>query len=239
MYPYIHIILPSYSVMAFIGAFFSLVFLYLRLGKFQVEFTVFLKLFVLCSIGGFAGSKLLFATTQLPWLAKNFSLQNLLLLVPQSGYVFYGGLFGVLFTIFCFTKKNPTLRKQLFALIAPAIPLFHSFGRVGCLLAGCCYGRVLRIPLVLWGTVEFQRIPVQIIEASYELLLFLAFLALEKAKPQCDLLKTYLIAYAAFRFGIEFFRGDEARGIFFGLSTAQWISIAIITYYVLLEHPQT
>ena len=44
----------------------------------------------------------------------------------------------------------------------------------------------------------------------------------------------YLIIYPVMRFFLEFFRGDKERGIYFGLSTAQWISIAIFSSVILI-----
>ena len=99
MYPYIHIILPTYLVMALIGGFFALTFMYLRIEKFQMDFSTFLKMFIACLAGGYAGAKLLYSFTQIPWLFENFSLKNLIMLIPRSGLVFYGGLFGVIFTL--------------------------------------------------------------------------------------------------------------------------------------------
>lgn len=231
MYPYIYITLPSYGVMAFIGAFAVLAVVYLRLEKFEVPFEIFLTRFFLCGIGGFVGSKLLFAITQIPQLISEFSLKNLLLLIPQSGFVFYGGLFGVIYTIMLGTRMDHDLRNRIFRMIAPSIPLFHGFGRIGCMLAGCCYGRELRETILLFGLFELERVPVQIIESVYEFLLFAVLLILERHK-EVDGMKIYLISYSVFRFLIEFFRGDTVRGIFFGLSTAQWISIFIIVYYL-------
>ena len=110
MYPYIHIILPSYTVMALLGGFVALCYIFFRLEKFSVEFSTFLKLFFFCVLGGIVGSKLLFALTQLNWLFHNFSVENMVLLIPQSGFVFYGGLFGVIFTLLFFTRKDRDLR---------------------------------------------------------------------------------------------------------------------------------
>ena len=72
MYPYIHITLPSYTVMAFLGGFVSLLFLYLGIDKYKLDFSVFLKLFLASALGGFAGSKLLFAVTQIPWILRRY-----------------------------------------------------------------------------------------------------------------------------------------------------------------------
>lgn len=231
MYPYMYITLPSYGVMAFIGAFAVLTVVYLRLEKFEVSFEVFLTRFLACGMGGYVGSKLLFAITQIPQLISDFSLKKLLLLIPQSGFVFYGGLFGVIYTIRLCTRADHGLRNRIYRMIAPAIPLFHGFGRIGCMLAGCCYGRKLREPIFLFGLWELDRIPVQLMEAIYEFFLCAILLVSEKHK-EVDGMKIYLISYSVFRFFIEFFRGDAVRGIFFGVSTAQWISIFIVVYYL-------
>ncbi|MCM1266828.1 MAG: prolipoprotein diacylglyceryl transferase [Bacteroidales bacterium] len=233
MYPYIYITLPSYGVMAFVGCFAVLIVTYLRLEKYQVPFATFLKLFLLSGIGGYLGSKLLYAVTQIPHLLADFSLKNLFLLVLESGFVFYGGLFGVLFTIHVCTRRDHDMRKRIWSMIAPAVPLFHGFGRIGCMMAGCCYGKALSEPVLLFGIFVFERIPVQMIEAMYEFLLCVVIFAAEKHKGFRGL-RFYLIAYSLFRFVIEFFRGDAVRGIFFGVSTAQWISLFILGYYLVI-----
>ena len=230
MFPYITIVLPSYTVMALIGGFVALCFIYFRLDKFQIEFTTFLKIFVLCVVGVVVGSKLLFAITQIPWLISNFSFMNLLLLIPQSGFVFYGGLFGAIFAILFITRKDKLFRKNVFQLIVPAMPLFHAFGRIGCFLSGCCYGKELASNVVV-GPIVFHSIPVQLIEALLEFVLFFVIWHLDKKKPEVDLLKIYLVSYAMIRFGDEFLRGDAVRGIFLGVSTAQWISLGILLFY--------
>lgn len=70
MCPYIQITLPSYGVLAFIGAFAALLFLYFRLDRFDIAFTQFLKLVALCAVGCVLGSKLMYALTQCLCLVK-------------------------------------------------------------------------------------------------------------------------------------------------------------------------
>ena len=230
MYPYVQIVLPAYTVMAFCGGICALIYVFARLERFKVEFTQFLIIFVLCVVGGVIGSKVVFAATQIGWLLENFSIQNLLLLIPQSGYVFYGGLFGVILTLHICTHKDKELNKRIFRMVAPAMPLFHAFGRIGCFLTGCCYGKELTTPVQIMG-VELTRIPVQLIESAAEFVLFVVLVIWDKKKDDSDLLRVYLISYALIRFADEFLRGDVVRGIYFGISTAQWISMAILGYY--------
>ena len=232
MYPYIYIVLPSYLLMALIGGFVALGWMFIRLEKYQIEFSCFLKWVLFSAVGGFIGSKLLFAVTRIPWLVNNFSVKNLLLLIPQSGLVFYGGLFGVIFTLMWITRNNPDLRERVFRLAAPAMPLFHTFGRIGCFLTDCCYGKELETPISI-GAIEITRIPVQLIEALVELVLFIILVIVDKTSKNVNLLKIYLMTYAVIRFFDEFLRGDTVRGIYFGMSTAQWISILIILVYVI------
>ncbi|MBR1862631.1 MAG: prolipoprotein diacylglyceryl transferase [Ruminococcus sp.] len=229
MYPYLHIILPSYGVLAFIGFFLALMLLYFRKDKYQVDFTTFLKIFVSGAIGLIIGSKVLFAITQIPWLIENFTLLNALLLIPQSGYVFYGGLIGTILGVWLYVIKTKCCKTDAaFNMIAPAIPLFHCFGRIGCFLAGCCYGKSFHTPVSFLGIITFNRVPTQLIESLYELVLFVLCLVVEKVLPKVRLIMLYLPLYAVFRFIIEFFRGDTVRGFLLGLSTSQWVSLMII-----------
>ena len=134
MMPYIHIILPTYMVMAFVGAVIVLFYVFMRIDKYEIRFSDFIYMFVFCIVGGFIGSKLLFIFTQLPKLVYNFSLDNMIRTIVESGIVFYGGLFGVIISLRLYTRKDCELRKRVFALVTPAIPLFHAFGRIGCFL---------------------------------------------------------------------------------------------------------
>ena len=231
MMPYIYIVLPSYTVMALVGGFFALGFIFFRLGKYGIVFSDYLKLFIICLICGYLGSKILYALTQIPWLISNFSFMNLIMLIPNSGFVFYGGLFGVIAGILLFTRSEPEKRVRFFRMCVPAFPLFHAFGRIGCFLSGCCYGRELHSHVFV-GPLELDRIPVQLIESLAEFIIFAILIIIDKKKENADLLRIYLLTYATVRFFDEFLRGDRIRGIFLGISTSQWISLAIIVFYV-------
>lgn len=230
MYPYIHLIIPSYGIMTLIGMIVAIFYLYFNCEKEGILFTELLRTILYGGIGLFIGSKLLFVITQIPWLIQNFSIENLLLLIVQSGYVFYGGLFGTILALHIMCKGQNEFKKKLFRLFVPAVPLFHVFGRIGCFLAGCCYGKYLENTFVIFN-IEIDRIPIQLIEASVEFLIFV-IICIVKEKTSRELLSVYLCLYAVARFFIEFFRGDEIRGLFMGLSISQYISISIILFYV-------
>lgn len=234
MFPYLHITLPTYAVFTFIGGFAVLLLAYSRIGKFQLAFPDFLKCFLVCAIGILIGSRLLFVLITIPEL-KDVTLARILTLLCSGGFVFYGGLFGALAGIkTCQMRWKRDSFNQLYELAAPCFPLFHIFGRIGCFCAGCCYGLPLQNPIILTNGLQVNRIPVQLLEAGFNLVLVIGLLLIERiSKRHQKILPIYLLSYAAFRFTIEFWRGDSVRGIWAGLSTSQWISLFIWGYFLI------
>ena len=234
MFPYIYITLPSYTVMAFLGGFASLLFLYFRIPRYGIVFNDFLRLFLVAVVGCLVGAKVLFFLTMLPYAPHGISPLELLILLIASGYVFYGGLFGALAAIkltFRRVISGNYSWEILRNFIAPALPLFHGFGRIGCFMAGCCYGIPLESPWSI-GHITLERMPTQLIESAYEFILFVVLVYIGYRWKQVNLLKVYLISYAIFRFFIEFVRADPDRGGWSLFSTSQWISIFILLYYI-------
>lgn len=233
MCPVIKVVIPTYSLLAFVGFSVVVLMLFAKIDSYNISFKHYLQLILYAAAGCFLGSKLLFAITQIPGLIQNFSAQNLLLLLPNSGFVFYGGLFGTLLAVHLFIKRKKVYDAHtVYNMVTPAFPLFHSFGRIGCFMAGCCYGKWLQHPVKVFGMLELKRYPVQIFEAGYEFILFLILNRIQKKNPDTNLLQIYLMCYAVFRFCIEFLRGDAIRGIVFGLSVSQWISLMILVFYI-------
>ena len=112
---------------------------------------------------------------------------------------------------------------------AVALPLFHSFGRVGCFFSGCCYGVESQLGFMLGGE---RRFPVQLLSAgSLFALSVILFVLFKKKVLQGKLLFAYLTVYAVGRFFIEFLRGDEIRGKIWIFSTSQFISIIILSAF--------
>jgi phosphatidylglycerol:prolipoprotein diacylglycerol transferase len=106
----------------------------------------------------------------------------------------------------------------------PAVTLGHAIGRVGCLLAGCCYGKETN----MWWGIQLHgshRHPTQILES---LGLFLIALILIKTRPSLKSFALYFIGYGVLRFGIEILRGDTIRGTWGILTPSQWISFGLI-----------
>lgn len=175
----------------------------------------------------------------------NNGSNNILLILFSGNYglVYYGGLFGVILSTYIFVKRK-ILSMEIYNELAIIIPLFHSISRVGCYFAGCCYGmqnkNLYQLPYFINGVFSGEyRIPTQLYESLFEGLLFLLISLLYFMKEKnisnklksLSLLAVYLLLYAIFRFFIEFLRGDKIRGVYFGLSFSQHMSI--ITLFII------
>jgi len=230
-----------YAIMALFGVFASGIYvtqICKKNGKDDSEGIIFL---LIISAGMFLGSHILYAIvnyrilfTVINNIQKINSFQAFLetAVLIAGGSVFYGGLLGGLLTAKIIVLKKPRY-EYLFDIATPAIPLFHFFGRIGCFLGGCCYGIESKFGVTFRRSLVekangVNRFPVQLLEALVCLLLFFILDYLRKKKFfKGHLIYLYLLIYSVVRFFMEFIRGDEYRGLFFGLSTSQIISIAI------------
>jgi phosphatidylglycerol---prolipoprotein diacylglyceryl transferase len=162
-----------------------------------------------------------------------------LLSLARSGGVFYGGLIGATLVAFWYIKRNNLPLWTTCDMFAPGIALGHVIGRLGCLMAGCCYGLPTNVPWAITFTDPFAAAnvgtplnqplhPTQIYEAGAELLILVFLLATERKGRRFPgrTFWGYMFLYAVSRFIIEFYRGDE-RGLVMGLSTSQFISVLL------------
>lgn len=181
-------------------------------------------------VGGIIGAKLLFYIVEIKSIIANPKL----LLDVLHGFVVYGGIVGGIISgyLYCRIKKIEFL--QYFDLIMPSIALAQAFGRIGCLLAGCCYGRETDSAFhIVFHDSDFapngvQLVPTQVMSSLFNFANFfvLVFLA-KKLKAKGQVAALYLFFYSIGRFFIEFFRNDP-RGSVNVLSTSQFISLFIL-----------
>jgi phosphatidylglycerol:prolipoprotein diacylglycerol transferase len=153
-----------------------------------------------------------------------------------GGFVFYGGLIFGLAYLFVYSLVLKQFEFKKMAYFIPGLTIGHAVGRIGCFLAGCCFGTETTSFLSV-RMHEAHRHPVQLYESAT--LFLLGYFILRKLKQGVKpgiAVSYYLMFYSALRFSLEFIRGDKIRGIYSGLSTSQWVSIALavmtLTYLV-------
>ena len=136
-------------------------------------------------------------------------------------------------------------------LVAPiCICIAHAFGRMGCLMAGCCHGKYLSKNPVVGGLLmdppdgaKGYYVPTQLYEALFLFVLF-AVLTVLYFKRCNIIMHIYLYAYGVWRFAIEFLRRDSRGGFVLGLSPSQWqsfifigIATALLIVYIVKKIP--
>ena len=132
-------------------------------------------------------------------------------------------------------KKILNIKEKRFGnQIAPAIALGMAIGRIGCFLTGCCFGIETSLPFGVNFGDGIMRIPTQLIEMVFCLILFGYLFYKQKSKKELQpgiLFYDLVLYYFIFRFFIEFIRGTEKNILCF--SIYQVISIIGVLYIVL------
>lgn len=228
----------SYAIVALIGAFIAVPFSVHYYKKRCKATANLILMFLVAAVGVFAGMHILYAITNIhnfPLLLKATDFVNFFEILGAliGGSVFYGGLLGGMLAGWIYIRKAKMDVALTCDCAAPAVALFHGFGRIGCFLGGCCYGVESKHGITFTNAIEptangVPRVPVQLYEAAFEFALFLIlWYFLAKGRFGGKLLNIYLFIYPVGRFILEFWRGDEYRGFLFGLSTSQLISIVL------------
>ena len=191
--------------------------------------------------GSIIGARVVYVTT---YWKQEFAGQPIseIFMVQHGGLVYYGGLIGASVASLGYLKWKKQPLWKIADILAPSIALGSVFGRIGCLLNGCCYGRACELP---WAITfanpqahEFSGTPLgvpvhptEIYDALLNLLLYagLAWMFRRRKLFAGQIFALYLIGYATCRSTVEFFRGDYPpdhihAGIF---TSAQLLSVPI------------
>lgn len=183
--------------------------------------------------GGYAASKLLFWITILPQILADPSIIKEYL---SNGFVVFGGLIGGVLTAYWYCRRKKTDFWKTFDLAVPAVALAQGIGRIGCFLAGCCYGQETQSALGVQFHVSsyapsgVKLFPIQLVSAGLDFLNFACLFWLwRKARLQSGMVGAiYVITYSIGRFFLEYFRGDLGRGTVGMFSTSQFIALFTI-----------
>jgi phosphatidylglycerol:prolipoprotein diacylglycerol transferase len=164
----------------------------------------------------------------------------------RSGGVFYGGLIAAVVVALWYLRRHRMPMWTVTDVFAPGIALGHVIGRMGCLFAGCCFGRPTDVPWAITFHNQYanQNVgtplnvplhPTQLYEAGAELLILVLLLATEgrgRTFPGRTFW-AYMFMYGVSRFIIEFYRGDP-RGTVGMFSTSQFLSLIIVPLSIVM-----
>ncbi len=191
--------------------------------------TYYLVIFAL--IFGFIGSKILVIIENIKVLINNPStIKNLLFFGKSIVGGILGGYLGIILAKKIFHMEKIKTGND----IAPAIALSMAIGRIGCFLTGCCYGIATKLPIGIDFGDGIKRIPTQLIELVFCLILFGYLFYKQKKKKDLVpgiLFKELVLYYLSFRFLIEFIRATEKNLLF--LSIYQIICIFGIIFIII------
>ena len=222
----------SYGFMIALGFLAAILLAMYRSKKYEVDGNTVIDLALCCIVGGLLGAKLLYLITDLPNLIPS---KNVLSDIT-NGFVVYGGILGGVLACFIYTRRKKVNFLKCLDLIAPSVAIGQCLGRIGCLMAGCCYGRetTCSIGIVFQNSPMapngIRLLPTQIFSSVGDLLLAIVLILYARRKPTDGrVINLYLILYGVGRFIIEIFRNDPRGNVGF-LSTSQFISIFIVIF---------
>ena len=173
-----------------------------------------------------------------------------------GGLTYYGGFIGAALMAIVVLRRDRFPFWKAADMAGFAIPIGLGFGRMGCLLAGCCFGLQSESPLALAfpshspaSEAQFRAgqlvsasdwshrvLPTQIFESAMSLAIAALCLLWVHGRKRYDgqVFTVFLALYALGRFALEFLRDDD-RGALLGLSTSQLIGAVLVALAVVLH----
>ncbi len=230
--------LNSYGLMVALGFFIGINLAIRRAKKEDEDEKKISNLIVLIFFSSIIGSRLLHV------FAEDFDkyLDNPIKVfyLWEGGYAFLGGYVLAVLASIWYTRKHGMIFLKIADIMSPSISIGLAFGRMGCFLAGCCYGKECDLPWAVifpphtTGRAGVFLHPTQIYESLSAIIIFVILLIVQNRKKfHGEVLYVFLIIYSVVRFLIEFVR-DDPRGEIFGLSTSQFTGIPLFLLGVIL-----
>ncbi len=231
--------LPTYGVLVALGFLFGLHIAGKMAERDNLDRAQVTNLGVYIALAAILGAKVFYISSQWSYYSGDWS-RLFSLSALQTGGVFYGGLLAAIAVAYIFSKRYglPWLRTA--DALAPGVAAGHAVGRLGCFAAGCCWGKPTDAP---WGVMftseaahSFVGVPLGVhlhptqLYESFGTALVAVFLYRRFLRDHAPgtILGWYLLLYSSFRFGVEFFRADQARPLIGDvISMTQWVAIGL------------
>ena len=221
----------GYGLMIACGVLAAYITIEYRAGKAGLDKEHVFPLFLWSLAGGFLGAKLVFLITEWKYFVRS-PIDYLIYF--SDGFVVYGGIIVGVLTAYLYCRVNRLSFAKWADLCLPSVALAQGFGRIGCFLAGCCYGKETSSVIgVTFHHSEFAPnnvplVPTQILSSALNFLHFFLLLAVSRhIKKPGTIAKLYLLFYSIGRFFLEYLRGDSERGFLGPFSTSQVIALAV------------
>jgi len=184
-------------------------------------------------LGGILGARTMFVVNYWDTFFANASLWEIFA-IHKGGLVFYGGLIGAVAVGFIWLRHQGLPQWKVADTMAPSIALGHAFGRLGCLMNGCCYGQACALPWAIHFPNDHETAgagvhPTQLYESLANLGLYVALDCFYlRRRFDGQVFACYLMAYAILRSIVECFRGDYTSLPWNApLTPGHWISIVV------------
>ncbi len=229
------LVFHSYGLMIALGLLTVYKFCLPRVKKHGIDATQLTNLFYLAFASAFLGGKI-FYYLQNP--QKYVDNPQLIFKNIGAGFVFYGSLLFAVPTIIYWVKRKKIPLRNFLDILAFVGPIIHTFGRMGCLLVGCCYGLQCDNGLGITFTNTLSKAkplgtplyPTQLFDIAVNLSIIATLYFLNKKKKfEGQLFLVYLMMYAVGRSVVEMYRGDAERGFIFGqISHSQFIAMFLV-----------
>lgn len=226
--------IPLYGIMTMLGYLAAILYCLKQRHKAGLSKDELLDIMFFIILGAVLGGKLFFILFNWDAFAASTFIEKI-----RYGFVFFGGFIGAITAGFILARVKQLPFFKLADFFAPAIALGHAIGRIGCFLAGCCYGKIshgfLAVKfhnpecLVPNHLHDVGLYPTQLMESFGNFILFFMLLTVfNKKHKEGAVIASYIIGYGLIRFIVEFFRGDDRGSYILGLSPSQFIAAALI-----------
>jgi phosphatidylglycerol:prolipoprotein diacylglycerol transferase len=193
-------------------------------------------------VGAILGARIVYVTT---YWREQFAGGSIweIFMIQRGGLVYYGGLIGAALGGMLYVRLKKLPLWKLGDVLAPSIALGYVFGRIGCFLNGCCYGKPSSLPWAIRFPADNPNHPpttpvhpTQVYDALLSLILYAGLAWLYRRKKfDGQVFGTYLLGYACTRSFVELFRGDYTPiHLHGGLTPAHLISIGVFVTGVVL-----